>query len=58
MEGGRKIIKFPRTVDVVDIFSGETVARGVKEYAFDVKMYETKVFYYGNRAEKFRQAVK
>ncbi len=57
VEAGKKVIKFPRLVDVVDVFSGEILARGVKEYSFEAKMYETKVFYYGNRAEKFRQAV-
>ena len=54
--GGRKTVKFPRKADVADVFTGEILARNVTECAFDVKMLETKVFYYGNAADDFRRA--
>ncbi len=50
---GKKTLHFPKLVDVVDIYSGKILARGVKKYSFEMKMHETVTFYYGNKAEKF-----
>lgn len=56
--GGRKTLRFRRPVDVADVFTGEVLARNVKQFTFDVKMLETKVFYYGNDADAFVEAMK
>ena len=54
-QGGKKILNFKKPVDIVDIFSGEKVAEKVKKYEFDLKILETKIFYYGNEADKLIQ---
>ncbi|MBR2425151.1 MAG: beta-galactosidase, partial [Lentisphaeria bacterium] len=57
-QGGKKILNFKKPVDIVDIFSREKVAEKVKKYEFDLKILETKIFYYGNEADKLIQYLK
>ena len=46
-QGGKKVIRFPREVNVIDVFTGKLEAENVREYRYDSKTHETKVFYYG-----------
>jgi hypothetical protein len=49
---GKKRITLPEKSDIVDAFSGEVLARGCREFTFEAKLHESRLFYCGN-AEKF-----
>ena len=53
VDSGKKVLRFPRMVDVVDIYTGKILAQGVRQYTFDAKMHETRTFYFGNDAADF-----
>jgi len=55
--GGHKTIHLPKVADVVDIYSGEVVARQVDSFEFDMSAFESRVFLYGN-LEDIQQALK
>jgi hypothetical protein len=46
-EAGTKRIRLPRATDVVDLFSGEVVVRGVREFTFDAPAGVTRIYYLG-----------
>ena len=48
---GRKTIRLPQICDVVDVFSGEVVARETNSFEITMDAFETRVFLTGN-AEK------
>lgn len=48
---GRKTIRLPQICDVVDVFSGEVVAREANSFEITMDAFETRVFLTGN-AEK------
>lgn len=54
---GRKKIVLPKKCDVVDIFSGEVIARDCDEFTFSAELHDSRLFYCGN-AEKFTAALK
>ena len=45
---GVKTVHFPGPTDVVDLFSGEVLGRGVSEVKFPMRAYETRVMITGN----------
>ncbi len=49
--GGRKRIVLPRRSDVVDVFSGEVVARGTDAIEIDMAALSTRTFLLGDAAE-------
>ena len=48
---GRKTIRLPRKTDVADLFTGKIIARQCDKFTVEVKLHETKLFYYGDDAE-------
>ena len=54
---GHKVVQLPRQCDVVDLYSGEVVARQVTSFEFDMKAFDTRVFLTGD-AEKILSALK
>ena len=48
---GKKVIRFTKKSDVSDLFTGKLLAENVKEYVFDAKLHETKVFFLGKAGE-------
>ena len=54
---GHKTIHLPKIADVVDIYSGEVVARQTDTFEFDMAPFETRIFLYGN-LEEIQQALK
>ena len=55
--GGHKTIHLPKVADVVEIYSGEVVARQTDTFEFDMAPFDTRVFLYGN-LEEIQQALK
>ncbi len=53
---GNKTIKLPGKADVYDVFSGKTVASGVKSFTIPLKWGETRLFYLGD-PKKAEQAL-
>ena len=45
---GVKTIRLPKAVDVVDLYSGEVLGRGVTEVSFPMKAFQTRVFIIGD----------
>ena len=45
---GRKWIRLPRKADILDVFEGKFIARNVDQFSCDMKLHETKYFYYGS----------
>lgn len=46
-EAGVKRITLPRTTDVVDLFTGETIARGAQEFTIDAPAGVTRIHFLG-----------
>lgn len=55
--GGRKEIRLERKSDVIDIFSGQVIARNADKFEFEMPALQTRVFFLGN-ADKFKQYMK
>jgi len=52
-QGGEKVIKFPRKVNVVNVFTGKLEAENVSEYRYTSQTHETRVIYYGDRKKLY-----
>ena len=48
---GTKTIRFPEATDIVDLFTGEVLGRGVTEITFPMEGFQTRVFITGNADE-------
>ena len=55
---GRKEIKLPYKTDVLDVYSKKITARNTDKFSTDLKLHETKCFYYGNDAESLLAELK
>jgi len=50
---GRKTLKLPKKADViVDVYAKKVVAEQTDAFSFDMKLHETRLFYYGPEARK------
>ncbi len=54
---GAKSVELPAVGDVMDVFSGEVLARNTKTWRFHAALHETRVVFFGN-AREFAAAVK
>ena len=48
---GVKTIRFPKATDVMDLFTGEVLGRGVAEVSFPMRAFQTRVLITGNADE-------
>ena len=55
---GRKEIILPYKTDVLDVYSKKITARNTDKFSTDLKLHETKCFYYGNDAESLLAELK
>ena len=54
---GKKTITFPKPCDVLNVFTGDIVARDVTSYTFDAPLHSSWLFYYGKDADALRKAI-
>ena len=54
---GVKKVRLPKTCDVVVVFRGEVVARGVNEFSFEAPLHSSWLFYCGDDADGYVKAI-
>ena len=55
---GQKTINLPKTSDVLDVFSGKIIARGVRQFSFNAPLHSSWLFYYGNEADALAELLR